>query len=196
MIHQPYSFSTPEEEMNAMADLVKEGKIKSVGVSNFGPKRMRRAHAALARRGIPLAVNQVLYNLLHREIETNGVLETAKELGITIIAYTPLAHGLLSGKYHKFPSQLANLKPWRRVIIKNRLNSTHHLIMAMEEIAEKHGASIAQIALNWLINFHGEAVVVIPGATKAYQAQESAGAMSFRLTEEELGHLDEISRTR
>ena len=91
MVHQPYSFSSPEAEMNAMADLVEAGKIRSVGVSNFNAARMRRAHAALAKRGLPLAVNQMRYSLLHREIETNGVLETAKELGVTIVAYTPIA---------------------------------------------------------------------------------------------------------
>ena len=91
MVHQPYSFSSPEAEMNAMADLVEAGKIRSVGVSNFNAARMRRAHAALAKRGLPLAVNQMRYSLLSREIETNGVLETAKELGVTITAYTPLA---------------------------------------------------------------------------------------------------------
>ncbi len=114
MVHQPYSFSSPEAEMNAMADLVEAGKIRSVGVSNFNPARMRRAHAALAKRGLPLAVNQVRYSLLNREIETNGVLETARELGVTIVAYTPLARGLLSGKYHKNPELLNRISGWRK----------------------------------------------------------------------------------
>jgi aryl-alcohol dehydrogenase-like predicted oxidoreductase len=95
-------------EMNAMADLVRR-EIRSVGISNFNPDRMRKAHAALAKRGLTLAVNQVRYNLLSREIEKNGVLETAKELGVTIIAYTPLGRGLLSGRYHKDPNQLKHL---------------------------------------------------------------------------------------
>ncbi|MEJ2747402.1 MAG: aldo/keto reductase, partial [Anaerolineae bacterium] len=77
-IHQPYSFSSPEAEMEAMADLVAAGKIRSIGVSNFDEERMRRAHAALAKRGLPLASNQVQYHLLDRSIETNGVLEAAK----------------------------------------------------------------------------------------------------------------------
>jgi aryl-alcohol dehydrogenase-like predicted oxidoreductase len=106
MVHQPFSFSTPEAEMDAMADLVEAGKIRSVGVSNFNAERMRRAFIALQKRGLPLAVNQVRYSLLDRSIETNGILDTAKELGITIIAYTPLASGLLTGKYHKNPELL------------------------------------------------------------------------------------------
>src|SRR5215208_532718 len=102
-IHQPFSFSTPEAEMDAMADLVKAGKIRAVGVSNFDAEKMRRAHRQLQKHGLPLASNQVRYSLLDRQIEHNGVLETAQALGVTIIAYTPLESGLLTGKYHKDP---------------------------------------------------------------------------------------------
>ena len=193
MIHQPYSFSSPEAEMNAMADLVEAGKIRSVGVSNFNPTRMRRAHAALAKRGIPLAVNQVLYSLLHREIETNGILETAKELGVTIIAYSPVARGLLTGKFHKDPALLNRMSGWRKKSMQRNLERTRPLINVMEEIAAKHQATIAQVALNWLINSKGEIVVTIPGATKAHQAEESAGAMMFRLSNDEIARLDEVS---
>jgi aryl-alcohol dehydrogenase-like predicted oxidoreductase len=194
MVHQPYSFSSPEAEMNAMADLVEAGKIRSVGISNFSPKRMRRAHAALAKRGFPLAVNQMRYSLLSREIETNGVLETARELGVTIIAYTPVARGLLTGKYHKDPALLERMPGWRKASMKRNLERTRPLINAMDEIAANHEATIAQVALNWLIYFQGEIVVTIPGATKVRQAEESAGAMNFQLTDDEMSRLDEISR--
>jgi aryl-alcohol dehydrogenase-like predicted oxidoreductase len=194
MVHQPYSFSSPEAEMNAMADLVEAGKIRSVGVSNFNPSRMRRAHAALAKRGLPLAVNQVRYSLLSREIETNGVLETARELGVTITAYTPLARGLLSGKYHKTPELLSRMSGWRKAMMQRNLERSRPLINAMGEIASKYDATIAQVALNWLINFNGEIVVTIPGATKVRQAEEAAGAMQFKLDKPEMAHLDELSR--
>jgi aryl-alcohol dehydrogenase-like predicted oxidoreductase len=194
MIHQPYSFSTPEAEMNAMADLVEAGKIRSVGVSNFNPARMRRAYAALDKRGLPLAVNQVRYSLLSREIETNGVLETAKEPGMTIIAYTPLARGLLTGKYHKDPGLLDRMSGWRKASMRRNLERSRPLINAMDEIAAKYEATIAQVALNWLINFNGEIVVTIPGATRAHQAEENAGAMKFRLSDDEMAQLDEVSR--
>jgi aryl-alcohol dehydrogenase-like predicted oxidoreductase len=194
MIHQPMSFSSPEEEMNAMADLVEAGKIRSVGVSNFSAERMRRAHAALAKRGLPLAVNQVYYSLLHRDIEKNGVLETAKELGVTIIAYTPLERGLLTGKYHKHPEALEQ-KSWIwRTSLKRGIERTRPLIAIMDEIAENHNATIGQVALNWVINFAGDTVVTIPGATKVYQAQEAAGTMNFILSADELARLDEASR--
>jgi aryl-alcohol dehydrogenase-like predicted oxidoreductase len=194
MVHQPYSFSSPEAEMNAMADLVEAGKIRSVGVSNFNPARMRRAHAALAKRGLPLAVNQMRYSLLSREIETNGVLETARELGMTITAYTPLARGLLSGKYHQNPELLRHLTGFRKAAMQRNLEKTRPLVNAMAEMAGKYAATIAQVALNWVINFNGETVVTIPGATKVRQAEEAAGAMKFQLTRDELARLDEVSR--
>jgi len=195
MVHQPWSFSTPEAEMDAMADLVAAGKIRSVGVSNFSAERMRRAYDALQKRGLPLAVNQVRYSLLDRTIETNGILDTAKELGVTIMAYTPLASGVLSGKYHKDP-ELFNRQPfYRRGAMRRLLEVSRPLVTAMEEIGTRYGATPAQVALNWLIHFQGETVVTIPGATKVHQAAESAAAMNFRLSDEEKARLDELSRT-
>ena len=193
MVHQPYGFSSPEAEMEAMADLVEAGKIRSVGISNFNPKQMRRAHQTLQKRGIPLAVNQVQYSLLDRSIERNGILDTARELGITIIAYTPLASGLLTGKYHKNP-ELLQKKPWFwRARLKNGVEKSRPLVTALEEIGAKYNATPAQVALNWVINSHGDTVVTIPGATKVHQAQESAGAMKFKLSEDEMARLNELS---
>jgi aryl-alcohol dehydrogenase-like predicted oxidoreductase len=194
MVHQPYSFSSPEAEMNAMADLVEAGKIRSVGVSNFNPARMRRAHAALAKRGLPLAVNQMRYSLLSREIETNGVLETAKELGVTITAYTPLGRGLLSGKYHKNPELLNRMTGVRKAMMQRNLERSRPLINVMDDMAAKYEVTVAQVALNWVVNFNGEIVVTIPGATKVRQAEEAAGAMKFQLTRDEMARLDEVSR--
>lgn len=194
MIHQPMSFSSPEAEMNAMADLVEAGKIKSVGVSNFNPARMRRAYAALDKRGLPLALNQVRYSLIHREIETDGTLETARELGVTIVAYTPLGSGILSGKYHKNPVLLEQKTVLRKNLLKREIERTRMLIAALDEIAVTHDVTVAQVALNWVIHFNGEIVVTIPGATKVRQAQESAGAMNFVLSANELEKLDQISR--
>jgi aryl-alcohol dehydrogenase-like predicted oxidoreductase len=194
-VHNPSSFSSPEAEMNAMADLAEAGKIRSVGVSNFGPERMRRAHAALQKRGLPLAANQVRYSLLYRRIEIDGTLETAKELGVTITAYTPLASGLLSGKYHKNPELLKSKPFFWRARIQRQLEASRPLVAVLEEIAAKYQATAAQVALNWLIYFNGEIVVTIPGATKASQAAESAAAMKFKLSDAELARLDELSRS-
>ncbi|MEE9285392.1 MAG: aldo/keto reductase, partial [Dehalococcoidia bacterium] len=98
-VHFPFSLIRLDSMMQALADAVKAGKIRAVGVSNYGASKMRRAHEALARRGVPLAANQVRYSLLDRRPETNGVLDACRQLNVTLIAHTPLAQGLLTGKY-------------------------------------------------------------------------------------------------
>ncbi len=195
MIHQPFGLSSHEAEMEAMADLVEAGKIRSVGVSNFNPEQMRRAHKTLQKRGLPLAVNQVRYSLLDRTIETSGILDTAKELGVTIIAYTPLASGLLTGKYHKNPDLLKKKPFFRRARLQPDIEKSRVLVAALEEIGVKHNATPGQIALNWLIYFQGDIVVTIPGVTRVSQAEQNAGAMRFRLSTAEMAQLDELSRS-
>jgi aryl-alcohol dehydrogenase-like predicted oxidoreductase len=180
--------------MEAMAGLVATGKIRAVGVSNFSAERMRRAHRALEKHGLPLAVNQMEYSLLNRKIETDGVLETAKALGVTIVAYTPLANGLLSGEYHRNPERLRAKPGFRKLMLSRQIEQTRPLIAALEEIAARYQATPAQAALNWVIHFQGESVVAIPGASKVYQAEQAAGAMRFKLASEELAWLDEVSR--
>ena len=193
MVHQPFGFSSPEAEMEAMADLVHSGRIRSVGVSNFSAKKMRRAYKALQKRGLHLAVNQVQFSLLDRSIEKNGILDTAKELGITIIAYTPLASGLLTGKYHKNPELLQKKSWFWRARLQRGIDKTRSLVTALEKISLKYKVTAAEIALNWVINSHGETIVTIPGVTKVQQAQESAGAMKFKLSADEMSRLNELS---
>ncbi len=194
-VHWPYALSSIEAIMDQMAALVKEGKVKAVGVSNYSAEQMRRAHARLAQHGIPLASNQVKYNLLDRRIEENGVLETAQELGITIIAYSPLEMGLLTGKFHQKPELLAS-RPWRRRgKLKARLDMTRPLIDRMAELAGKYQATVTQIGLNWLIHAHGDRVVAIPGATRPHHAADAAGAMNFVLSQDEIEELHAIARS-
>jgi aryl-alcohol dehydrogenase-like predicted oxidoreductase len=195
-VHFPASFSSVEAEMNAMADLIEAKKIRTVGVSNFSAKKMRRAHEALAQRGYRLASNQVKYSILDRRIETNGTLEAARQLGITIIAYSPLEMGLLTGKFHKNPALLLNLPFGRRWRLRRLMEKSRPLVEALEQTAAAHSASAAQVALNWLVNFHGETVVAIPGATKVKHARESAGAMDFALSPDEMAEIDRLSRPR
>ncbi len=192
-IHQPFSFSSPESQMDAMTQLVKMGKIRAVGVSNFNAEQMRRAHKQLQKHGLPLASNQVRYSLMDRRIETNGVLKAAQELGVTIIAYTPLESGLLSGKYHKNPELLEKKMWFWRRRLQRGLEKSRSLVATLEEIGGRYHATAAQVALNWVINARGDSVVTIPGVTKVSQAQESAGAMKFQLSEDEIAQLDEVS---
>ncbi len=193
MVHNPMSFSSPEAEMAAMADLVEAGKIRSIGVSNFNVKQMHRAHAALEKRGLPLAANQVQYSLLNRKIENNGIVAAAKELGITIIAWAPLGSGVLTGKYHQDPERLTQKPVGRRLMLRRHIERSCPLVEALAEIGPGYGATPAQVALNWLVNVQGDTVVAIPGASKVHHAQESAGAMAFKLTDKDLSRLNELS---
>lgn len=196
-VHNPWGLSSVEAEMNAFADLICAGQIRFAGVSNFNERQMRRAHAALKARGLPLVSNQVKYNLLDRRIERNGVLSAAKELGITIIAYSPLEQGILSGKFHRDPSLLAKVRGSRRFMPafrKSRLPRTQPLIDELERIAKAHGASCTEVALAWLVSLHGDTVVAIPGASKVSHAEENAAAMRLSLARAELDRLDDVSR--
>ncbi len=193
MVHQPVSFSSIKTEMKELARLVEEGKIKSVGISNYNANKMRKAHEELEKLGLPLAANQVHYSLVRRNIESNGILDTAKELGVTITAYTPLAAGLLTGKLHNNPEALKNKNVMYRMVAKRNLEESVPLVETLTEIGKAHEVLPGQVALNWLVTHHGDTVVTIPGATKAYQAKEAAESMSFNLTKAESEEIAEVS---
>lgn len=193
-IHQPVALASVKAQMDAMADLVELGLIRSVGVSNFREGGMRKAHAALASRGLPLASNQVKVSLLNRGIETNGVLKAAKELGITIIAWSPLEMGVLTGKFHKDPALLESRPIGRRMVMRVQMARSAGLIDALDEIGAANGVSAAVVALSWLVNFYGDTVVAIPGATKVSQAEQNVTANELKLSEHEMSRIDELSR--
>ncbi len=195
-IHQPFSFSSIQSQMDAMAGLVKSRKIRYVGVSNFSAKKMRKAHDALAGHGIPLVSNQIQYNLLDRSAESNGVIDTARELGISIIAYSPLAQGLLTGKFHDDPMlimQRPGVRKFQHSFRKEGLRESLPVVQALKKIADRHEATAAEVALAWLLQFHGDMVVAIPGATKPHHVQNNVKAMRIVLSEDELDELDRVA---
>jgi len=195
-IHNPYSVSSLEAQLREMAALHKAGKVRAIGVSNFSAEQMRRAHRQLAGEGIPLASNQIRYNLVRRDIEGNGVLDAALELGVTIIAYSPLAQGVLGGAYHEDPQRIRERQGMRRRLRAFRpeqLAKTMPLIEQLRRIAEAHEVSPAEVALAWLIRAHGDTVVAIPGASSAEQARRNAAAMRLQLADEELEALTQLS---
>jgi len=185
-MHWPFLPVSIEAWMQAMADAVEAGLIGGVGVSNYNAVQTRRAHAALAERGIPLASNQIKYSLLEREPERNGLLEVCRELEITVIAYSPLAQGLLTGKYspENPPSGLRGRSA-------ARLAAHQPLIELMRRVGESHaGKTPSQVALNWLI---GKGTVPIPGVKNLRQAQDNLGALNWSLSEGEIAQLDDSS---
>jgi aryl-alcohol dehydrogenase-like predicted oxidoreductase len=194
-VHQPLSFSSTKSEMTIMAELLERKLIKSIGVSNFSAKKMKNAWETLNKTGIPLASNQVRYNLLDRKIESNGVMDFAKNLGVSIIAYSPLAQGLVTGKFHDKPELLKNigLRRYSPQFKPEGLKNSRPVVMLVKELALKYNVTPSQVALNWLVSYHGDTVVAIPGATKEIHVKENTGSMSFRLSDEDMIKLDNKS---
>lgn len=189
-VHFPHTVMKQETLMNSLADLVESGKVRAIGVSNYSDVQMRRAHDLLARRGIPLASNQVEYSLLKRSPEANRVLQACRELNITLIAYSPLAMGVLSGKYRP-DSNIRGLRRFRRNFRGRGLRAAMPVVSLLEEIAAAHARTPAQVALNWLLR--QEAVVPIPGAKDRRQASENAGAVGWSISDEEAEALDQAT---
>ncbi|MFH7027184.1 MAG: aldo/keto reductase [Heteroscytonema crispum UTEX LB 1556] len=193
-VHWPFTFLMSQETlMNTLADEVKRGRIEAIGVSNYSAQQMREAHEILAKRGVPLAVNQVRYSLLARQIESNGIFHSARELGVTILAYSPIAQGLLTGKYSaesaETPSGARRIDPQ---FSKEGLQKIEPVISLLRQFGEKRDRTPVQVALNWLIA-QGN-VIPIPGAKTAQQVQQNAGALGWRLTDDEIAQLEQVSR--
>lgn len=186
-IHWPTPLMSVDRMMDGMIECVKSGMTRTVGVSNFSQSQMLTAYSALARQNIPLASNQVHYSLLNRKVEKEGLLARCRELGVRPIAYSPLEKGLLTGKYN------ADSPPpgTRTGTYASLLPKIGPLIKLMTTIGQDHGGkSDAQVALNWTIC---KGALPIPGAKHAKQAQENTGALGWKLTDEEVAKLDEMS---
>lgn len=187
-IHHPLPPVSIETWAGVLAESVNAGLTRAAGVSNYDAGRTRRAFGALAKAGVPLATNQLKYSLLDRHIERDGTLETCRDLGVTVIAYSPIEMGLLSGKYtpQNPPQGLRSLR-YRPAY----LSKIQPLIDEMRAIGRGHGDKTpAQVALNWTIC---KGTIPIPGAKNARQAEENCGALGWRLTEAEVSALDAAS---
>ncbi|QKQ77332.1 aldo/keto reductase [Nostoc sp. TCL240-02] len=193
-VHWPFAFFLSQKTLiNALADEVKRGRIASVGVSNYSAEQMRDAHQILAARGVPLAVNQVRYSLLSRQVESQGIIAIARELGVTILAYSPLAQGLLTGKYSidstEIPTGARKIDPRFK---KEGLQKIAPVISLLRNFGEKYDRTPAQVALNWLIA-QGN-VIPIAGVKTAEHVRQNAGALGWRLSEDEVAELELVSR--
>lgn len=186
--HFPSNRIAIPQLMGLMADAVKAGKVKAVGVSNYSAEQMRLAYAALAEYGVPLASNQVEYSLLHRQPEVNGVLDACRELGVTLIAYQPLASGALTGRYTPGTTP-TGIRRFTGYFRGKNLEALQPVVALLREIGERYSRSPAQVALRWLIE--DENVLPIPGAKNGKQAADNAGALSFRLAQAEVEALNQ-----
>jgi len=190
-VHFPGGWIKIETLMDALADAVEAGLTRTIGVSNYNLEQMRRAHAALEKRGLPLTSNQVEYSLIQQSPRTSGLLEACQEMDITLIAYSPLGRGALTGKYRpgKAPQ---DARRFYGQFKQDQLEKLGPLLEAMDEIGREHGdKSEAQVALNWLVRQPN--VFSIPGAKNASQAQDNAAAIDWMMSDEEARRLDDIS---
>jgi len=186
-IHWPSLTMNTDVLMEGLAECVKSGLTRTVGVSNFGHNRMLASYSALARHTVPLASNQVHYSLLNRSAEKEGVLRRCQELGIRLIAYSPLEQGLLTGKYSA-DNPPSGTRSQRYAGLLPRIQP---LLKLLTEIGQDHGGkSNAQVSLNWAIC---KGTLPIPGAKNETQAIQNVGALGWRLTESEVARLDEAS---
>lgn len=168
--------------MDDMARLFEQGLIRSVGVSNFSAAQMSRAAERLGRHNIPLAANQVQYHLLHRQPETDGVLEACRELDVALVAYLPLAGGWRNPGHHAPLRSLSSAS----------MNGFSQLLETLEEIARKRGKSANQVMLNWLL-CRDEHILPIPGTRREEHALSNAASLTWRLEEDEFAAIDRAS---
>jgi len=168
-----------EESVGAIAELVSAGKVRHAGVSELSAGTLRRAASAA-----PIAALQSEYSLFTRDVETNGVLATARELGIALIAYAPLGRGMLTGAVRS-TSALAGGDMRRRVPRFDPGNFERNLALvdALTAIARRHNCTPAQLALAWVLS-RGEDVFALPGCERVAHVEENARAAEIQLDAE------------
>ncbi|EPS35386.1 hypothetical protein H072_11256 [Dactylellina haptotyla CBS 200.50] len=185
-VHIPvFWFYSIDSIAKGLAECVNLGLTKTVGVSNYNEEQMVKMYDALQKYGIPLASNQIEFNLLRRIPETSGLLAACHLRDIVPLAYSPLAQGRLTGKYSaKNPPvgrRLYGDQPWEII---------DKLLEAMKEISEKHGVPISAIALNWTMC---KGTIPLGGARNGHQNEQNIQALGFRLTDDEVKRLDELA---
>ncbi|MBO3458274.1 aldo/keto reductase [Aetokthonos hydrillicola Thurmond2011] len=171
--------------LDGLADLYQQGLVKGIGLSNYGPLRLKRVQPKFAARGVPISTLQVQYSLLSTYPVTQlGIKEVCDELGIKLIAYSPLALGLLTGKYSEkgpFPKGI------RGLLFRQLLPGIRPLLTSLREVAQSRNKTMSQVALNWCIC---KGSIPIPGAKTVAQATENIGALGWQLNASEIAELD------
>jgi len=190
---------------DGMVEAYKQGLVKNVGVSNYGPTLLERCHEHLAKRGVPLASNQIHFNLLYRRQGSLATVQKCNELGVACLAYYPLAMGLLTGKLTpatlrgktdlRSRELLRYLEGGKGDLLRDFPNTAgdipaggvRTLLIALQEVARGSGKTPAQVALNWIIC---KGAIPIAGAKSVLQVEDNAGALGWRLSDEDVAVLD------
>ncbi|HLI46987.1 MAG TPA: aldo/keto reductase, partial [Geobacterales bacterium] len=187
-IHWPNFYIPLKETAQAMDELYKQGKIKAVGVSNFPVPMIKEFKKNL--KVAPLVSNQVQYNLVERLVEKE-IAKYCRRNGMSIIAYSPLAQGLLTGKYSSsnIPTDaIRRNKAWFR---KENLDKIMNLLRELESLSNKYNKKISQISLNWLISHPN--TIAIPGAKTLEQLKENVESCDFELSKSDFKYISRIS---
>lgn len=202
-----FGMGQPLDEVywEGLAMCYNQGLVSNVGVSNYGPTLLMRCQKALAKRGVPLASNQIAYSLIGRQNGAQETVDKCNELGIKVLAAFPFAMGLLTGKYtsnscisedtitsltasSKTKLELRDLSNYVKGDGKNIPDGgVTPLLELMETIAKKRGKTIAQVALNYIVC---KGAIPIPGARTQAQLRDNLGAMGWRLTKDEVQQLE------
>jgi aryl-alcohol dehydrogenase-like predicted oxidoreductase len=179
-----------KETMGALEKLFKEGKIRAIGVSNFAVRDLKEARGYLSTTDI--VSNQLRYNMIQREIEQE-VLKYCKREKMTVIAWSPLAQGILTGKYDVNNKPKDSARSDNRLFYDHNLKEISKLLKVLKGIADSKGKTMGQVALNWLMKEKN--VVPIPGAKNPDQAVENANACGWNLSSQDLKNIDSILKT-
>lgn len=184
-----------EETMGALNQAVKSGKALYAGISNYDAETTEKASAILKNLHCPFVINQIRYSIFDRTIEQNGLKKYALKNGLGLIAFSPLAQGLLTGRYlNGVPSDSRIAKDGRFLKRADLTPERLLQIVALNKVAEKRGQTLAQMALNWVLRDEAVTSVII-GASRPEQVKENLGVMAFpSFTEEELEEIDKISK--
>lgn len=182
--HRPDPDVPVEESVGALKELVEEGKVRFVGLSEFSPEQIRAAHAVH-----PITALQTEYSLWTRDVEKEGILEACRDLGIALVAYSPLGRGFLTGA---IPSREAlDANDWRRDnprFSDEALAENARFLELLRDIATQKGATEAQVALAWVLA-QGEDIFTIPGTRRIERLKENLGAWKVQLTAEDLAEI-------
>lgn len=195
-----------ETYWDGLAECYHRGMVKNVGVCNYGPTLVEKCQDALAKRGVPLASNQIAYSLLGRHNGAQETVDKCNELGIKVLAYYPFAMGLLTGKYspetmNSLGQSDISLRKYQKTDMEKKdleryakgdgiivpQGGVSPLLVTMAAIADNRGKSIAQVALNYVIS---KGAIPIPGCRTISQLRDNLGAMGWRLSETEIAMLE------
>lgn len=190
--HRPDPDTPLEETMQALVDIVHSGKALYVGISNYNPEDTRRAANMLAEKGVPCLLHQMSYSMLNRD--NQAVIDILPELGMGSIAFSPLAQGLLTGKYNSGIPADSRVMTDGRFLNKDRIQEEQlDKVRRLEDVARARGQSLAQLALAWALREQGGVTSVIIGASRPGQIEENCRALErLDFTPEELAKIDAI----